>query len=363
LPILRLAQTFKVRRPGDVALKAVAKVKREPGLEVIDAEPDKINDDEVLLHMKSASICGSDLGFYNFTAAYQKFAKVPVIMGHEFAGEVSAVGTGVSDFSVGERVVCESIINCGKCRYCRMGITNICQNFTVFGMHRNGAFAEYVSVSPRLLHKIPESVSYLEAGVVEPLSVVINAIDDVATVSEGQKAVVVGPGPLGLFSAEVLKWKGVSDIAVIGIDIDEYRLEVTRNRLGYRTINSEKENAEEIVKSMTDGYGADIVVVTAGAVPALRSAVPLVSKGGQLLVLGIFPEEVPLPVSDFVRRQVSLMGSYASRWVHYEQAIALLKSKKVNAEVIVTHKFPLERAHEAFEMAKAKTGCKIQFMN
>jgi L-iditol 2-dehydrogenase len=91
--------------------------------------------------------------------------------------------------------------------------------------------------------------------------------------------------------------------------------------------------------------------------------VPLVSKGGQLLVLGIFPEEVQLPVSDFVRRQVSLMGSYASRWVHYEQAIALLKSKKVNAEVIVTHKFPLERAHEAFEMAKAKTGCKIQFMN
>src|SRR2546428_7541625 len=132
-------------------------------------------------------------------------------------------------------------------------------------MHRNGAFAKYVTVSPMLLHRIPESVTYLEAGVVEPLSVVINAIDDVATVSEGQKAVVVGPGPLGLFSAEVLKWKGVSDIAVIGIDIDEYRLEVTRNRLGYRTINSEKENAEETVKSMTDGYGADIVVVTAEA--------------------------------------------------------------------------------------------------
>jgi L-iditol 2-dehydrogenase len=344
-------------------VKAVAKVRREPGLEVIEAEPDEISEDEVLLHMRSASICGSDLGFYNFTAAYQKFAKVPVIMGHEFAGEVAAVGKNVSDFTVGERVVCESIINCGKCRYCRMGITNICQNFTVFGMHRNGAFAEYVAVSPRLLHKVPETVSYLEAGVVEPLSVVINGIDDVARVSEGQKAVVIGPGPLGLFSAEVLKWKGASDVAVVGIGIDEYRLQVTSGRLGYRTINSERENVDEIVKGMTDGYGADIVVVTAGAVAALRSAVPLVSKGGQILVLGIFPDEVHLPVSDFVRRQVSLMGSYASRWVHYEQAIALLRTRKINAEAIVTHRFPLEKAHEAFEMAKAKTGCKVQFQN
>lgn len=344
-------------------MKAVAKVKREPGLEVIETEPDSIGNGEILLHMKAASICGSDLGFYNFTAAYQKFAKVPVIMGHEFAGEIAAVGKEVSDFRPGERVVCESIINCGRCRYCRMGVTNICQNFTVFGMHRNGAFAEYVSVSPRLLHRLPESISFLEAGVVEPLSVVINGIDDVATVSEGQKAVVIGPGPLGLFSAEVLKWKGVSEITVVGINIDEYRLEVTRNKLGYRTINWEKENAEEIVRSITDGYGADIVVVTAGAPSALRSAVPLVSKGGQLLILGIFPDEVPLPVSEFVRRQVSVLGSYASRWVHYEQAIALLKAKKVNAGAIVTHRFPLESAHEAFEMAKAKTGCKVQFQN
>ncbi len=344
-------------------MKAVAKVKREPGLEVIETEPDSIGNGEILLHMKAASICGSDLGFYNFTAAYQKFAKVPVIMGHEFAGEIAAVGKEVSDFHLGERVVCESIISCGRCRYCRMGVTNICQNFTVFGMHRNGAFAEYVSVSPRLLHRLPESISFLEAGVVEPLSVVINGIDDVATVSEGQKAVVIGPGPLGLFSAEVLKWKGVSEITVVGINIDEYRLEVTRNKLGYRTINWEKENAEEIVRSITDGYGADIVVVTAGAPSALRSAVPLVSKGGQLLILGIFPDEVPLPVSEFVRRQVSVLGSYASRWVHYEQAIALLKAKKVNAGAIVTHRFPLESAHEAFEMAKAKTGCKVQFQN
>ncbi len=342
-------------------MKAVAKVKREPGVEVIDTEPDRIGDDEVLLRMRSASICGSDLGFYNFTSAYQKWAKIPVIMGHEFAGEIAEVGKKVTEFSIGDRMVCEPLQYCGTCRYCRMGITNICQNFTVLGMQRNGAFSDYVSVHHKYLHPIPDTVTFLEAAIVEPLSVCINGLDEVAEIHSGQTAAVIGPGPLGLFSAEVLRSKGVSDITVIGIGIDEYRLGVTRDKLGYKTINWEKENAEEKLKNSTSGYGCDIVVVTAGAVAAMRQSVPLVAKGGQILVLGIFPDDVPLPVSDFVRRQVSMLGSYASRWIHFEQALSLLKEKKIRAETIVTHRFTLDRAKEAFEMSKDKTGCKVQF--
>ncbi|MCS4540335.1 MAG: alcohol dehydrogenase catalytic domain-containing protein [Thaumarchaeota archaeon] len=342
-------------------MKAVAKVKREPGVEVIETEPDGIGDDEVLLKMRSASICGSDLGFYNFTAAYQKWAKIPVIMGHEFSGEVAEVGKAVSGFSRGDRVVCEPIQYCGSCRYCRMGITNICQNFTVLGMHRNGAFAEYVSVHEKYLHGVPDNVTFLEAAIVEPLSVVVNGLDEIADVHAGQKAAVVGPGPLGMFSAEVLRSKGISDITVIGIGIDEYRLGVARDKLGFRTVHWEKENAEELIKSSTDGYGCDIVVVTAGAPSALQQSIPLVAKGGQILVLGIFPDDVPLPVSDLVRRQVSMLSAYASRWIHFEQALRLLREKKVRADAIVTHRFTLDRAKEAFEMSKAKTGCKVQF--
>ncbi len=342
-------------------MKAVAKVKREPGVEVIETEPDAFGDAEVLLRMRSASICGSDLGFYNFTAAYQKWAKIPVIMGHEFSAEVAQVGKAVVEYKVGDRVVCEPIQYCGSCRYCRMGITNICQNFTVLGMHRNGAFAEYVSVHPKFLHRVPENVTFLEAGIVEPLSVVINGLDEIADVHSGQTAAVIGPGPLGLFSAEVLRSKGVSDITVVGIGIDEYRLGVTRDKLGFRTVNWEKESAEEKIKSSTDGYGCDIVVVTAGAPSALQQSIPLVAKGGQILVLGIFPDDVPLPVSDLVRRQVSMLSAYASRWVHFEQATRLLREKKVRADSIVTHRFTLDRAKEAFEMSKDKTGCKVQF--
>jgi threonine dehydrogenase-like Zn-dependent dehydrogenase len=342
-------------------MKAVGKTKREPGIEVIQVERDRVGEEEVLLAMRSASICGSDLGFYDFTPAYQKFAKVPVIMGHEFSGEIVEIGKSVSGFSVGERVVCESVIYCGKCRFCRMGMTNICANFTVFGMHRNGGFSEFVSVDSRFLHKIPDEVSFVQAGIVEPLSVVVNGLDETADVRVGETAAIIGPGPLGLLSAEVLKSKGVSGIFVLGISVDAFRLETAREKLGYKAIDSQAKDAQEMIKEATDGYGCDLVVVAAGAAAALKSALSLVSKGGQIIVLGIFPEDISLPVSDMVRRQLSMEGSYGSRWVHYEQAIALLKHRSVRAEAIVTHRFTLDQAREAFETAKSKAGCKIQF--
>jgi len=314
--------------------------------------------------MRAASICGSDLGFYNYTPAYQKFAKVPTIMGHEFAGEIVEIGKYVLDFKVGDRVSVESVLYCGKCKFCRQGKTNICLNFTVFGMHRNGGFAQFVSVDQKYLHRLPKEISFLEAGVVEPLSVVVNALEDVsAQINVGDTGCVIGPGPLGLFSAEILHAKGVTDPLILGIGIDEYRLQLAETRLSYEIANTEKADPVETMKSVTDGYGFDVVVVAAGAPAALRSAIPLVSKGGQIVVVGIFPEEVTLPASDLVRRQISLRGSYGSSWKHYEEAIHLLDSKLVRAEAIVSHQFDLDHADEAFQMAKAKTGSKVQFKN
>lgn len=282
-------------------------------------------------------------------------------MGHEFAGEIAVVGEGVKGFSAGDRVSAESVIYCGICKHCRSGFTNICQDFTVFGMHRNGGFAEYVSLDPKFLHKLPAEVSFLEAGIIEPLSVIVNSLDDVANVRVGGSAAIVGPGPLGLLSAEVLRSKGVENILMIGVGIDSFRLGIAKNRLGYEVLNSEEMNPEGEVKKRTSGYGCDIVVVAAGAPAALRTAISIASKGGQVIVIGIFPEEVPIAASDIVRRQISLKGSYGSSWKHYEQAISLLRLKKVRAEDIVTHRFSLDQADEAFRMAKAKTGCKVQF--
>jgi len=231
-------------------------------------------------------------------------------------------------------------------------------------MHRNGGFAEFVAVDQKYLHRIPRGVSFLEAGVVEPLSVVVNALEDVsAQIKVGDTSCVIGPGPLGLFSAEILRSKGVTNPLVLGIGIDEFRLELAKTKLSYETMDTEKIDPTERMNSMTDGYGFDIVVVAAGAPAALRSALPLVSKGGQIIVIGIFPEDVSLPASDLVRRQISMRGSYGSAWKHYEEAIHLLNNKMVRADAIVSHRFDLDHADEAFQMAKAKTGSKVQFKN
>ena len=342
-------------------MKAIAKVRRERGIEVIDVPPDKITDNEVLVKMRSASVCGSDLGLYDFSSPYQKFTKVPIILGHEFSGEIVELGKKVSGYTIGQRVSSESVIYCDECRFCKIGMTNICQNFEVFGVHKNGGFAEFVSVDPKLLHNIPHEITCLEAGIVEPLSIAVNAVDDIADVRSGQCVSIIGPGPIGLLCAEVLSLKGVNNIFVLGLGVDTLRLEIARDKLGYRTINVEQEDPQETIMDATKGYGCELVIVAAGAAAALRSGLSLVSKGGQVVVLAIFPEEVPIPLTDLVRRQVSVTGSYASRWIHYEQAISLLRKKKVRADAIVTHRFELDQAERAFEIARSKVGCKVQF--
>jgi len=343
-------------------VKAIAKVTMAPGISVIDVEPDSISENEVLLRMRSASICGSDLGLYDFAPAYHRFLRVPVILGHEFSGEIAKIGKKVSGFNVGDRVVCESVIYCGECRYCQMGITNLCQNLTVFGVHRNGGFAEFVAVEPKFLHKIPRQLTFTEAGIVEPLSVVVNALDEIAMTDLVKSAAIIGPGPLGLMSGQVLKSKRLKNIFVIGLEVDRFRLEIAR-KLRFNTVNAEAEKPKQIIMEATEGYGCDLVVVAAGSAQALRTAAALVAKGGQIVVLGIFRGEVTLPVTDLVRKQVSVLGSYASRWVHYGRAISFLKRKAVRATAIVTHRFALEEAEQAFEKARSRTGCKVQFHN
>ncbi len=342
-------------------MRAVAKTKGERGVTIIDTDPDTILEDEVLLKMMSASICGSDLGIYDFSPAYQKFTKIPIILGHEFSGQIVGVGNHVTDYYVGDRVVCESIIYCGECASCRAGMTNICRNFKVFGVHRNGGFAEYVSVPARYLHKIPSGVSFADAGITEPLSIVINALDEVARVRLGETAAVVGPGPIGLMAAELLALKGMSRTFVLGVSADSFRLRLAEAKLGCTAINVQSENANEIIMGATKGDGCRLVVVATGASEGLRSAIQLVSKGGQLVILGIFSEDVAIPITDLVRGQVAFLGSYASRWVHYETALSLLKDRRVGADAIVTHRFKLDSAEEAFEVARSRAGGKVQF--
>jgi len=340
-------------------LKSAVKDRPEPGIWVKEFPKPTPGPGEALVRVHRASICGSDVGLYDFSPAYAGFAKLPIIPGHEFAGEVAELGESTSGFHVGERVVAESVLTCGACAHCTSGRSNLCINFRIFGIHVNGGFSEYVSVPAKHLHHMRGKLSFEQAAIIEPLAVCCHAINEVAKVNPTDIVVVLGPGPIGLLAAQVARAKGCRDIVISGIDVDEKRLAIASN-LGFRAVNSSKENLVEAVLKSTRDIGADVVAVAAGSGQALTQACDCVRKGGKILNIAIYPKPVELTVTILVRREISVLGTFGSVWKNYEDAMDLAADNRVVLTTLVTHSFPIDDARSAFEKAKAKEGCKVQ---
>jgi len=340
-------------------LKAVVKVRPEPGVEVLVMDAPVAGPGAVLVRVRAASICGSDLGIYDFTPAYSGM-ELPVVMGHEFSGVVEAIGEGVEAFSVGDRVLSRSMVSCGECRFCVAGMDNICESSSLFGIHQDGGFADYISVPQGLLYPIPEGMSFEEAALVEPLSNAVHFVNDLTPVEPGDLAVVLGIGPIGLFSAQLLRLAG-ADVIITGISVDTERFKVAE-KLGLEAVNVDEVDLVELVMERTSGRGADAAFVAVGVSSAVHQAVRLVRKRGHVTVVGIFPEDVPVPMTTVVRREIFLTGAYDARAPNFQVSIELIESGRIKAIDLATHRFPLEEAERAFEVAKSKAGCKVLFV-
>jgi L-iditol 2-dehydrogenase len=312
----------------------------------------------VLIRVKAAAICGSDLGIYNYTAAYSGM-RLPVVMGHEFAGEVAETGATVEGYAAGDRVLSESVKACGGCGFCKEGMSNLCEGSTLFGIHTDGGFAEYVAVPQGLLHRIPEGMSYEEAALVEPLSNAVHFVDDVTPFKSGDLVVVQGCGPIGLFSAQLLRLGGAR-VIISGLGVDGVRLGIAE-RLGFEAVNIDEVDLVEHVMGLTGGRGADVAFVAVGAPPAVKQAMGLVKKRGTITVVGIFGSEVPVDMTRLVRRELTVMGAYDAKPVNFPTSISLIEEGKVNVRDVLTHRFSLDDAEEAFRVALDRTGGKVEF--
>jgi 2-desacetyl-2-hydroxyethyl bacteriochlorophyllide A dehydrogenase len=340
-------------------MRAVMKTRPEPGVEVRDISVPKTTPDEVLIRVRAAAICGSDLGIYDYTPAYSRM-RLPVVLGHEFAGVIKGAGDEVEGFRVGDRVLAESVKACGKCSFCRAGMSNLCDDSTLFGIHVDGGFAEYVAVPHKLLHLVPERMTFEEAAVVEPLSNSVHFATEIAETNPGDLVVVQGCGPIGIFSAQLFRLSG-AEVLITGIGVDTERFRIA-GKLGFETVNVDEEDLVERIMSMTGGKGADVAFVAVGAPSALVQAVRLVKKRGQVVVVGIFGMGVELPVTEIVRREIIVKGAYDARPANFPQSIKLIKEGAINTKDIITHRFPLEKAEEAFSVAKSKAGGKVLFI-
>lgn len=337
-------------------MRAVVKSKPNPGVEILEVPKPKIAPDEVLIEVKAAAICGSDLGIYDYTPAYSKM-RLPVIMGHEFSGRIAEAGKQVKGYAVGDRVLAESVKACGACIYCRSGHENLCDASTLFGIHVDGGMAEYITVPYKLLHSLPDDLSYETGALIEPLSNALHFVKDCTSVKLGDLVVVQGCGPIGLFSAQLFRLAG-AEVIVTGVAVDTERFKIA-DSLGLTTINVEKDDLTKLVLERTGGRGADTAFVATGASQAVVQATQIVKKRGQIIVIGIFARSVELPMTQMVRREITLKGAYDAKPENFNQSISLAKSGVVKVDELITHRLPLEKANEAFEAAKSRIGCKI----
>lgn len=314
--------------------------------------------DEVLVKVHTAGLCGSDVHAYKYDGGYE-WIPIPRVMGHEYSGEIVAVGNDVDEFVEGEKVVEEPIHNCEYCFQCKNGQPNVCQNFSITGMHRDGAYTEYVTVAPKHLHAIPESVSLRHAAITEPTSIATRAVLDQSDAMPGDKVLVEGPGPIGVLTAAVADSLG-ANVVVSGLDRDAaYRLPLV-NDLGINTINVD--NAfDERIESFNDGIGFDVVIDATGHHSGVGTALESVRKGGQVVVVGIPNDPSDVQFTNVVRGEVTVNTSYGSTWTNFEQALRLMERGDIAVDRILDTSYRVSDPSPAFEAFLRSETCKPVF--
>jgi alcohol dehydrogenase/L-iditol 2-dehydrogenase len=338
-------------------MKAVVKYGLlDKNVELRDVPEPTIGSTDVLLEVQAAGVCGSDVEFWRQKITYP--INVPVIQGHEFCGVIRETGSDVRDYRVGDRVVSETSAGiCGVCEFCRSGEYNLCPERKGFGYGVDGAFTRYVRVPQRCLHRIPDGVPFEHAALTEPIAVGYNALCVKSEIHPAETVVVLGPGPIGLFAAQVAKIHGAR-VVVIGLDVDRKRLGAAE-RIGFdAVINSEQHDAVAAVLARTNGVGASLVVDAAGANAAFAQAMQMVRRNGQITKIAWNATPLDLSLDPIVAKAVRLQGTYSHTWRTWENVLRLLAAGKLNMTEMVTHVLPITEWEHAFEAAEERLAVK-----
>jgi len=324
-------------------------VQTEPkGVEIQERDSPTPGANEVLVRVHTAGLCGSDAHAYKYEGGYE-WIPIPRIMGHEYSGTVAAVGDAVTEYEPGDKVVEEPIHHCGTCFQCLNGEENVCQNFSITGMHRDGAWAEYTLVEPQHLHPVPDGVPLRDAAITEPTSIATRAVLTQSDVDPGHTVLVQGPGPIGTLVAVVADSMG-SRVLVSGLEQDSLaRLPRLADIGDIETINVESESLDDRRDELTDGIGFDVVFDTTGHHSGVEIAVNQVRKGGQILAVGLPGENSDLFVTPLVRGEVDLNTSYGSNWENFEQALRLMEGGEIDPDAIIDGAYEIPDADEAFQ--------------
>jgi threonine 3-dehydrogenase len=340
-------------------MKALIKDKPVRGATFTDRSIPKIGEDDLLVKVQAAAICGTDIHIYQWSEYASSRIKLPLLFGHEYAAEVVEVGKNVTNFIKGDRVAAETHVPCGHCYQCATGLQHICRDMKILGVHMDGAFAEYAVLPAVCAWKLDSAISYEIGATMEPFGIGVHALSK--TKAAGKKVIVFGCGPIGIYAQMVAKLSGAE--YVIGVDITKERLDLAKKMGTDIVLNAKEVDVMAEVDRITKGFGTDIVVELTGNRAVVNDAVRTLRRGGDIVLVGLYSGSVELDlVNNVIYKEANVYGVTGRiMWDTWWIAQSILLSGKMDVSPVITHYFDLSNFDKALQLAESATTGKIVF--
>jgi threonine 3-dehydrogenase len=334
-------------------VKALAKLKAEPGIWMTDVPEPVCGHNDLRIRIRKTAICGTDTHIFNWDAWSRATIRVPMVIGHEYVGEVVEVGQEVGGFKVGDRVTGEGHITCGYCRNCRAGRRHLCRNTVGVGVNRQGCFAEYLVIPAFNAYRLPDAVSDDLASIFDPFGNAVHTALSFDLVAED--VLITGAGPIGIMAVAVARHCGARHVVIT--DVNEYRLALARRMGATLAINVNERSLESVMQELGMTEGFDVGLEMSGVPSAFRAMLETMNHGGRVAVLGIPPAEMSLDWSRIIFKGLTIKGIYGREMFETWYRMSGLIQSGLDLDPVITHRLPLSRFQEGFEtMASGQSG-------
>lgn len=334
-------------------MKALCKKEAKPGIWMIEAPVPEIGPDDVLIKIRKTAICGTDIHIYKWDEWSQKTVPVPLITGHEFMGEIAKVGSHVTHLKIGQRVSGEGHLVCGKCRNCRGGKQHLCIKTVGIGVHRQGAFAEYLSLPASNVFELPDDISDDIASFFDPLG---NAVHTALSFDlVGEDVLITGAGPIGVMAVAICKHAGARHVVIT--DVNDYRLDLARKMGATKAVNVKNDDLKKVMKDLKMTEGFDVGLEMSGNPSAFRQMIELTRHGGKIALLGIPPADTSIDWNHVIFKGLFIKGIYGREMYETWYKMKALVQSGLNLKPIITHRFKADDFQQAFDaMASGNSG-------
>lgn len=336
-------------------MKALSKLKAEPGIWMTEVPKPELGHNDVMIKIRKTAICGTDVHIYNWDEWSQKTIPVPMVVGHEYIGEIVAIGQEVKGFKIGDRVSGEGHITCGHCRNCRGGRTHLCRNTIGVGVNREGCFAEYLVIPAFNAFKIPDNIPDEIAAIFDPFG---NAVHTALSFDlVGEDVLVSGAGPIGIMAAAVCRHVGARHVVIT--DVNDYRLELAKKMGVSRAVNVSRENLKDVMNELGMKEGFDVALEVSGAPPAFQTMLDTMNHGGRIALLGIPPSSMATDWSQVIFKGLFIKGIYGREMFETWYKMATLIQSGLDLSPIITHQFSIDEFQKGFDIMRSGQSGKV----